>query len=244
MAVYKDFAPFSDGPAGDLRGLDVELARALAERLGVRPSLLPFDAGENMADDLRNMVWKGHYLGYGPADVMLHVPVDRRLMQANEQALIFAPYYRETIVLVHDRARLPEVRGAQDLVGLPVAAEQGSAGAVGLLSAAGGQLRDRVRIAPGPDEAMAWLLRGEVAAAVVTRAQAEAALAAGGRPEAYRIGPIALPLMPPNGWAVGLAVKAGAKELAGALDEAMTQLIATGTLRKMYERAGVTLTAP
>ena len=40
---------------------------------------------ENMNDDLRNMVWKGHYLGYGPADVMLHVPVDNRLMAENDK---------------------------------------------------------------------------------------------------------------------------------------------------------------
>ena len=80
VAVYKDNAPFSAGPASALTGLDVSLAEALARQLGLKLSLLPFDAGENMNDDLRNMVWRGHYLGYGPADVMLQVPVDRYLM--------------------------------------------------------------------------------------------------------------------------------------------------------------------
>ena len=61
-------------------GIDVELGRALAEALGVKFSALPFAAGENMDDDLRHMVWRGHYLGFGPADVLLHVPVDRPLM--------------------------------------------------------------------------------------------------------------------------------------------------------------------
>jgi hypothetical protein len=46
---------------------------------------MPFPADEEVGDDLRNMVWKGHYLGYGPADVMLHVPVDNRLMNDNPQ---------------------------------------------------------------------------------------------------------------------------------------------------------------
>ena len=30
-------------------------------------------------------------LGYGPADVMLHVPVDNRLMATSEKVQIFAP---------------------------------------------------------------------------------------------------------------------------------------------------------
>lgn len=244
VALYKDFAPFSDGEAGALRGLDVRLAQSLAARLGLKLALLPFDAGENVADDLRNMVWKGHYLGYGPADVMLHVPVDRRLIQANEQALIFAPYYRETFVLAHDRAALPEVRGVDDLKDRPLAAEQGSAGASALLSAGGGLLRERVRIAATPADAMARLLRGEVAAALVTRAQAEAALAAGARREAFGLATLAMPAMPPNGWAVGMAVRADARELARALDDALGQLRADGTLQRIYAESGVTLTAP
>ena len=68
---------------------------ALAAGLGVAPSLLPFQAGEDMNDDLRHMVWRGHYLGFGPADVLLHVPVDRVLMQANPRVQIFGPYHRE-----------------------------------------------------------------------------------------------------------------------------------------------------
>ena len=63
VAVYKDNAPFSDGPANDIHGLDVSIAAALARQLKLKLSLLPFDAGENMNDDLRNMVWRGHYLG-------------------------------------------------------------------------------------------------------------------------------------------------------------------------------------
>ena len=63
VAVYKDNAPYSDGPNMDMQGVDISLAKALAAKLNLRLALLPFDAGENMNDDLRNMVWKGHYLG-------------------------------------------------------------------------------------------------------------------------------------------------------------------------------------
>jgi hypothetical protein len=76
VAVYNELAPFSDKG----QGIDADLGAALAAKLGLKLGLLPFNAGDDVNDDLRNMVWKGHYLGYGPADVMLHVPVDRMLM--------------------------------------------------------------------------------------------------------------------------------------------------------------------
>ena len=87
VGVYTDMPPFH--VAG--RGIDVDVARALAAQLGVGLSLLPFPAGETMDDDLRNMVWRGHYLGYGPADVLLHVPVDAALAAANPKVRIVAP---------------------------------------------------------------------------------------------------------------------------------------------------------
>ena len=51
VAVYRDMPPFHDHG----QGIDVDLAGALAESLGVKLSLMPFPAGEDMNDDLRNM---------------------------------------------------------------------------------------------------------------------------------------------------------------------------------------------
>ena len=90
VGVYNDMPPFNVNG----QGIDVALAGALAQAMGLKLSLLPFAAGEDMGDDLRNMVWKGHYLGFGPADVLMHVPVERPLMAANPQVNILAPYYR------------------------------------------------------------------------------------------------------------------------------------------------------
>ena len=56
VGLYHNMPPFH--VAG--KGIDVELAQALADALGVKLSMLPFNADENMKDDLRSMVWKGH----------------------------------------------------------------------------------------------------------------------------------------------------------------------------------------
>ena len=112
VGLYNEMPPFH--VAG--KGIDVDLAGALAEALGGKLTTLPFNADENMGDDLRNMVWKGHYLGYGPADVLLHVPVDRPLMEANPQVSVFAPYYRDRVAIARRLDRLP-VLDALDKLG-------------------------------------------------------------------------------------------------------------------------------
>ena len=54
VAVYKDFAPYSFEDHGKPRGVDVELAQALATALGVRLQLIWAPAGEKLDDN-------GHY---------------------------------------------------------------------------------------------------------------------------------------------------------------------------------------
>ena len=245
VAVYKDNAPFSSGPASAMTGLDVSLAEALARQLGLKLALLPFDAGENMNDDLRNMVWRGHYLGYGPADVMLQVPVDRYLINENRRALIFAPYMRQVPVLLFDARKIAEVRSPEDLKGLPLAGERGSGQASLLMGYGGGLLRNQVSIqASGPDAAR-QVVEGKAAAAYVTRAQAESVLATlPQRPEHFKLTELVLGNIPDRGWPVGMAIKAEHKELGQAIEAALLQLRSSGELLALFQKQGLTLTAP
>jgi len=245
VALYKDNAPYSDGKGQDMTGVDVALAQALATEMGLKLSLLPFDAGEKMNDDLRNMVWRGHYLGYGPADVMLHVPVDKFLMVENRQALIFAPYAREVLVVFHALDRLPSLQSGNDLQNLPLAAEQGSGAASTLIGFGGGRLRSQVRMYPTGTQAAEAVIKGDAAAAYVSRAQAESALKISGRPAAgFGLTQLTLPGLADNGWPIGMAVKSGNKQLAQALESALQKLRADGRLLAMYRDQGLTLVAP
>ncbi len=246
VAVYKDNAPFSSGPATDMVGLDVSLAEALARQMNLKLSLLPFDAGENMNDDLRNMVWRGHYLGYGPADVMLQVPADRFLANGNPQVTIMAPYMRQSNVLLHDSRRLASAASPEDLKGLPLAAERGAGAASVLMGYGGGLLRNQVSIYPSGVEAAQAVIDGKAAGAFVLRAQAEAALFQ------RKASVDQFPLSKLNlnngiadtGWPVGMAIKAAHKDLAAALDTAMKSLRESGELLAMFKQHGLTLTAP
>lgn len=245
VAVYKDNAPFSEGPNGSMNGLDVALAGALAQAMDLKLSLLPFDADENMDDDLRNMVWKGHYLGYGPADMMMQVPMDKTLIRHNPQVVMVAPYMRQTFVLMRDTRRVPDVRRVEDLKGLPLAAERGTGAASALMGYGGGLLRQQVSIFDSGIAAAQTVINGQAAAAYLTRAQAEVALfRAGVEPGQFELGILALNGIPNDGWPVGMAVKKSNRELGQAIEIAMKSLRDSGELLTLFQKQGMTLTAP
>jgi ABC-type amino acid transport substrate-binding protein len=233
VGVYNDMAPFHD--AG--RGIDVDIARQLAEALGVKLSLLPFNADENMNDDLRNMVWRGHYLGYGPADVLMHVPVDPPLMQANPRVQIFAPYYRDRVVIARDLSRTPQMESLAVFRGQPIAAAGNSLAGWLMIGAENGAYRDQVRTKIKDGLEAARLLRtGDVAAAVGQASELESVLRGDAR---FAIDPLPLPRAPRDGWAVGLAVKKDSTDLAQALQAAMNELSSSGRLRTAFEVGNV-----
>jgi ABC-type amino acid transport substrate-binding protein len=233
VGLYEAMPPFHVAGAG----IDVDLAKALAEVLKLKLSPLPFNADENMNDDLRNMVWKGHYLGYGPADVLMHVPVDKPLMDANPQVNIFAPYYRERVVVARNLEKVPTLDTLKPLAQQTVAvAGQTLAGWL-LLGADEGAYRNQLRTQwkDGAECAQA-LKRGEVTVAAGMTSELESVLRGDPR---FEIGPLPMPRAPREGWAAGLAVKKDATDLAQALQAAINQLAQSGRLLEIFNRHNV-----
>ena len=234
VGLYHDMPPFHvDG-----KGIDVELASALAESLGVRLALLPFHADDSVNDDLRNMVWRGHYLGYGPADVLLHVPVDRPLMDGNPQVVIFAPYCRESVAMARRLERVPRLDTLSQLADQAVAVPGQSLAGWLLIGADGGAYKNQLNTQwkDGAEAARA-LLRGEVAAAAGLGSELESVLRGDPR---FAIAPLPSPRAPRDGWAVGMAVRRDATELARALQQAVNDLATSGRLQQMFARGNVT----
>jgi ABC-type amino acid transport substrate-binding protein len=234
VAVYRDMPPFHDKG----QGIDVDLAAALAEALGVKLSLMPFPAGEDMNDDLRNMVWKGHYLGYGPADVMLHVPVEAPLMDANPQVRIFAPYWRDRVMIARSVEQLPHLETLAQLNGKAVAVSGQTLAGWLLIGADGGAYKQQLSTTwrDGVDAAQA-LRRGEVAAAAGLESELEAVLGGDAR---YVITPLPTVSNSRNGWAVGLAVKKDATDLALALQSAVDSMVGDKRIAQMFAKGRVT----
>ncbi|WP_413672646.1 substrate-binding periplasmic protein [Massilia cellulosiltytica] len=237
VAVYNDLAPFSNHG----QGIDADLGAALAGKLGLKLALLPFDAGDELGADLRNMVWKGHYLGYGPADVMLHVPVDRMLMNANPQVEIFAPYYVETVRLVRSAQAIPQFDGVEALAGKRIGVEKVSISGMVMLGEGGGRFREQVHIYPTAIEALEQLKAGSLDAVLATRAQIESVMK--GDP-AFPLQEVPFDRLPRGGWAVGMAVKKDNVALARQLQAALNDLAASGELKTLFAKYGVQAVRP
>ncbi len=237
VAVYQELPPFSVGG----EGIDVDLARALAKTLGLELSLLPFSAGENMDDDLRNMVWRGHDLGFGPADVLLHVPVDAPLMRNNPRVHILAPYYRERLVMARDVQRLPKGEARADYVGQKIAVSAQSLAWWLMTGADGGAWRDQlVTTAKDGAAAVRALKSGDVAAAAGQLSQFESELAGDTR---FVIEPLPVPRLR-DGWTIGCAVKREATDLALAVQGAINTLATSGELGRIFAKAKLSWRAP
>jgi polar amino acid transport system substrate-binding protein len=199
-------------------------------------------ADENVEDDLRNAVWKGHYLGGGVADVMLHVPVDPEYARRIDKVSLFGPYYQERLEVVRNVKRIPQLVNLQIFAQEKIGVEVDSISSLYLLSAFGGRLRNNVLHFKTPREAVAAMRRGDVAAVMAPRTELEAGLA--GDSEAYAITPVATPGLAVSAWPLGMAVKAENRELASALESAMSDLLKTGTVQSIFKKHGITHTAP
>jgi polar amino acid transport system substrate-binding protein len=233
VGLYHAMPPFHVNGAG----IDVEVARALAAQLGVGLSMLPFHADDDMADDLRHVVWRGHYLGWGPADVLMHVPVERGLMDANPRVQVVAPYYRERVAIAWNRDALPQVESLAALRGRAVAVAGRSLAGWLLIGADGGALRDTLRTDAADGAVAATALRdGQVVAAAGFASELESVL---GRDATFGIEPLPAPRAPRDGWAVGCAVKKEAVDLAEALQRAMQSLAASSRLSALFDQGGV-----
>lgn len=242
VVVYEDNAPFSFANGGALAGIDVDVARAVAQALGVPLNLVGRKAGEQVDDDLRVNVWRGPVTGGPLGDVMLHVPVDRELARRNTLTVIANPYFRHTLAFAVD-ARTEEADVDYELFTREtIALELDTMTDFYLLTAFGGQARQNILHCPTFEEAAAAFRAGKVRAVAGTRAQLEHALAP--------LGPGVRILAPPLGpgfrqnWIVGSAVKENSRDLSYALGDALRALRESGTLAEICHRYGVTYDDP
>lgn len=241
VAVYNDFPPYAD----QNKGLDVDVAEALANRLGLKLDIMSSRAGEDMSDDLRNLVWKGHYLNSRTADVMMHVPVDKVLQSGNPQVRIFGAYHRENIGIARDIrkvASVPGPAGLQAFTKEKIGVEGATISDAYLIGAFGGRLRENVVHFKTVKAASDALRKEDIAAVMAPITELEAALQ--GAPERIVIAPYGAQIVATDGWNLGMAVAKDNGQLAGALETAMAALVADGTIATIFKRHGLSYHKP
>ncbi|UCV27414.1 substrate-binding periplasmic protein [Ferribacterium limneticum] len=239
VAVYNDFPPYA--MAGG-KGIDADIARAIAGKLGLTAEIVGYNADEDMNDDLRNMVWKGHYLGAQPSDVMMHVPVDEHLARANDKVRIFGSYHLETLALARNPERVPHALAGSAAVALEIftrekiGVETASLADSFLLGVLNGRLRENVVHFKTVAEAAKGMAEGKVAAVLAPRAELEAALK--GQDKAVLDSP-KFPELKVDHWPLGMAVKVEEQALAEAIGSALADLKKDGTIAAIFKRHGI-----
>jgi ABC-type amino acid transport substrate-binding protein len=252
VAVYKDFAPYSFEDGGQARGVDVDLAKALAKALGVRLELVWAPAGEKLDDDLRDYIWRGNQLrNQQLADLMMRVPYDRDYAQKrnelgeleNGHVVMFGPYQNESWQVAYDRRRLDSVGSVAVFEHHPIGVEVDSVPSFYLTSVFNGMLSARTHHYPGVPQAFAAMKAGEVDAVMAMRGEIDWQVHEANDSQ-LALAQNAYPNMGKQLWEIGMAVHESNRQLAYAVEEALEGLIRDGTLEAIYAGYGLRWEVP
>ena len=242
VSLYKDFPPYSYVKEGKQQGIDVDIANALANKLGVSSQIRLVGADENVEDDLRNNVWKGHYLGGGVTDVMLHMPVDNAFSAKVDKVKFIAPYQLEQVAFAFNTNKVGQHPTLANFMSEPIGVEVDTLSDFYLLQAMQGQISKNIRHFENISKASDALKAGEISGIMGPRGELEGVLAE--HPANIQIQSLITPGLARNSWAMGIAVKADNAELANALNNSMADLVRDGTVKHIFEQYKVGYNPP
>jgi ABC-type amino acid transport substrate-binding protein len=260
IGVYRDFPPYSWEQDGNAHGIDVALGQAIADALGVELRLHWMTPDETLDDDLRNNVWKGHYLDKDEdnplalknvADVMLRVPYDRDFsykrdalgLLVNELVVMMSPYHQERWQLAFDTEKLDAVRTLAKFQYHPIGVEIDSLPAFYLTSALQGRMREQTHHYANAREAFAAMQQGRVSAVMAMRSEIDWLLHETGSAR-YRRAENGFPAMGKQAWDIGIAVAEDSRDLGYAVEALFDRMIRDGSMAQLFARYGVTYERP
>lgn len=252
VAVYDNFPPYSELRDGTPSGVDVQLAGRLAQALGLKLELLWVVPGEKLDDDLRNFIWKGHYLRPDViADVMLRVPYNRDYSNrrnelgelVNELAVMMAPYQRERWQVAYDQRRLKEVPSIAVFAYHPIGVELDSVPSFYMTSVFGGRLSGKTQHFVSPREAFSAMRAGQVDAVMAMRGEIDGLLHEAADDQ-LALGKNAYPELGQQAWDIGIAVHESNRQLGYAIEETLDGMIRSGAMQQLYEEAGLQYELP
>lgn len=243
VAAYDNFPPYSYKVNGRRTGIDVDIAQAIADKLQVGLVVRLVGVDENMGDDLRNNVWKGHYIGRGPADMMLHVPFNHEnsFSRDNDMIRFLAPYYRETMAMA-TRADLTAFTAVEQIQDERIAVELDTLADFFLSSDSAGDKRENAVRYTNLQSALDDFSAGKVDALFGPRGEIQGLLSNAGMKAEVR--EVKLGDLQIQAWDVGLAVRFNHQPLIESVLSAVTELREQGKISEIFAAYGVDYTAP
>lgn len=240
FAVYEDYPPYSWEEAGVPRGVDIEIARIIADYIGVEARFNFIGAAENLDADLRNNLWRGALIGGRIANVMMRVPYDSAFACRVEQVVFTGQYQSESIAIAYHKDAYPDEKPVPAYFRFDtVAVENDSIADFYLSGLAGGQLNANIRRFPDMEDAMTALAAGETKAAMGPLAQLEHGATAD-----VEVHQPPLPGFSVGTWTLGVGVNFRYRPLAYDVDDAIRSALDDGRIATIYGSYGLSFAAP
>ena len=238
IVAYEDNRPFSWTDEGVAKGIDVDLAKALARELGVEPSIELRMNGERVDQDLRVNLWRGSPGGGDLADLVMHIPTDEELATKMKEALLVNPYFEERVALAIDPKRVPLDADFQIFKKVKVGVKLATVADYFLMGFEDGALVNNISHYVRDPVGVKEFLDGETAAIFGVRSETEGLL--------HEVGAKATFIEPDmtgiirRKWVVGMALHESSRDVGDALGQALTKLRKSGELAKIFAKYGVT----
>lgn len=240
FAVFEDFAPYSFEQGGKAAGIDIEIAKLIADSLGVKPKFKFVQPDENLEADLRNWIWKGPVIGGAVANVMMHVPYNSDFACRVEQVVFTGQYYKEGIAIAYDADFYEGEKPTPPYFRFdPVAVQNDTIADFYLTNLLGAGASANVHRFAEIGDAVAAIGTGEVRGAMGPLAQLEYFAEEGTevhQPPLVNFGV--------GQWTVGLAVHFSYRPLGYAVDDAIYAALQDGRIEKIFADYGLSFTAP
>ncbi|RGP39644.1 substrate-binding periplasmic protein [Colwellia ponticola] len=241
VAVYSDFIPFSYQENGEPKGIDIEVAKHIAKALGVTLRFRWVTADENVEDDLRNNLWKGHYLKRTIADLMLRVPYDTKYTQlrddlgerVHQQVHMFAPYHTESWKIIFNTKKIEEVTTMAIFQYHNIGVEVDSIPQFYLISAFNGRMRNKTKQFSSLALAISAMDENKVDAVMGLRSQVSHYQHKLASPS-YQLAKNAFPMIGTQQWDIGMAVKSDYRQLGYAVGDIVNDMVKQGVMEKIF----------
>lgn len=251
-AFYEDFPPYSWQEDFTPQGIDVDVARRIAERMGLDLRAFWISPDETLEGDLRNSIGVGHYMRRGNiADILMRVPYDKRYAYQqdemgnliNEMGVLFGPYSQEQWRIAYNTEQLDSVNTIAVLQYHPVGVEMASLPETYLSSFMQGRIRDQVRQFRNMTDAFDALAAGKISAVMGMQGEIDYHL------DRLADQPLAqaetgFPSIGKQQWDVGMAVRFTYRQLGYAIEAEIDAMVREGEVAELYRQHNLSWALP
>ena len=245
FAVYEDFAPYSWKSGTEAKGIDIDIAKVIAEEIGVAARFNFFASDENVDADFRNQVWRGALINGEVSNIMMHAPYNKDLQCRNEFVVLGGQYFNETLATAYWKDAFPDGAPTTPFFRFhKVGVENDTVSDFYLVNFNGGMLRKNVIHYDDHQQAFEGLLQREVDAVMGVKGKLEYLDKTSDLADKVAVDSPPLVNFALNEWTIGIAVNFRYREVFYTADGIIEDMVKDGRMQTIFEQYNVSYAKP